>query len=325
MCGVVAVLAPFASPSYRFDLLTRLLQESTIRGADATGVAFTHPETGKLVVVKDGESATTFTKTPEFRALEGILPPVVIGHTRASSRGWNKNPQGVGNPFNNQNNHPFFSQATGLAIVHNGLVEDDPWRRTVGKPNGILNSFDGGTDSELFLRMIETVQTRFQKSHNLSMLQVLDNVAFNVAGQYVVLVVSEHAPNKVWMMRHSKDDRPLALAYLPNESVVVMASTRDILEEALKEREYFLDFFWRDVLPDDVCINTLGDDFAAEITLLQDDPFFKFTSLPITAADDNYSYHTKFLEEKRKAETETDEEDVEIVSNEDDAETVIVD
>jgi glucosamine 6-phosphate synthetase-like amidotransferase/phosphosugar isomerase protein len=224
MCGICGIVAPGASSAWKFRTMERLLRESQSRGHDATGLAFVHPENG-LVVLKNGVKAEEFVISKDFKALHECLPNIVIGHARGASRRFAAG-KPTADPEDNKNNHPFFSAESGIALVHNGVVDDEFWRNTAGEDNGLVRPCTGGTDSEVLLRVLETFAERYP---NEEFLQNIDDMCFNVAGKYALAIINENLPNKLWLIKHKN---PLVVAYIKSLNHIVFASTSDILEKA---------------------------------------------------------------------------------------------
>lgn len=315
MCGILGIIAPNATPEWRFQVIRSMLRDLKTRGRDATGIAFVDPEAG-MVVMKDGVDADDFTKSEDFRELESSLPPIVIGHTRGASRfgraGYTYTPGGTKNeivsgPENNDNNHPFYSDESGICLVHNGLVDDEFWRDTAGKKNGILYPCLGTTDSEAILRVLETF---FLIAPDKDFLQDhIDNLAFNMSGDYSLAILREDSPDKIWLVRNS---RPLDIAYCKKHNAIVFGSTETAIKSALKETNYVWDYFVSHAVPQGTVFNTVVDDSAVEVSILP--PLkskrtnrFKFRTIPIEPCSSTYKYHKKMAEIRVQEELESSE------------------
>lgn len=313
MCGIAGFVAPNSTPQWRYRTLRNLLLESEIRGKDASGVAFVDPKTQKMFVLKNGVPAKEFVKSEEFRALSGQLPPVVIAHTRAATRmkGWSQGQDRppLSGPDNNDNNHPFYSEHSGLVLVHNGLMDDDVWRKSHGKPGGILHPCVGETDSEIFLRVMETIKL----TEKLPVLQCIDNTCFNIAGEYTLAILSEEFPEKLWLVRH---DRTLDIVYSPTNNAVVFASTEHIIKKALTHTKYYFDFFVDVAEPKDMIINEITNNTATEIAIedkiIPKTKFnnFNFETVDLECATRDYTWHKKAF-----AKNNASNNDEEIVEN----------
>ena len=91
-------------------LTNTLAKEATVRGTDATGIAYNNKD--KLIIHKEPKSAFQVS----FKHPDDIIS--VTGHTRHSTQG-NKN--------KNYNNHPFSGHCKNVnfALAHNGVLTND--------------------------------------------------------------------------------------------------------------------------------------------------------------------------------------------------------
>ena len=91
------------------NLTNALARESSIRGTDATGIAYNTNR--DLQIVKDSKSAYKM----EFKHPDGVV--ALTGHTRHKTCGSEKN----------FNNHPFKGCYKGFnfALCHNGVLSND--------------------------------------------------------------------------------------------------------------------------------------------------------------------------------------------------------
>jgi glucosamine 6-phosphate synthetase-like amidotransferase/phosphosugar isomerase protein len=309
MCGICGLIAPHSSQEWKLEKLRELLRESQKRGSDATGFVYVDPKTQNLVVEKDGSEARKFTTSEAFLNHEASLPSIVLGHTRAISM---SRKDAVSS--DNENNHPFFSDTSGLAIVHNGLVDDEMWRDSAGKEGGILFPCKGKTDSEIILRVIETIFLRDTVEESVEgeetvhiarpdMLDVLEDAAFNLAGDYVFGVVARHEPNKVWFVKKNK---PLCLAHSAKERAILFASDNDFLEAVLQEIEERFEFFYDWKTPLDVMMTEIDKEVAVEVTINlegTEDELFEFRSRAIDPPTKVYTYHKKAADMLSRGET----------------------
>lgn len=247
------------------------MKASQSRGNDATGIAYIDQKEG-LVVVKEGIDADGFVKSPEFLKATENLPPIVIGHTRAATGG------ATASEHDNKNNHPFYSMESGIAVVHNGIVDDKMWRKTVGADGGIKRPFVSGTDSEVFLRMVETL---LEDNKDVSMETAIYDSAYNISGTFALVFIKKDEPNRLWFAAHTN---PVCLAYNQKENYIVFASTEKIIEEAMSEYKFFLDFFIVEQIPR-LIINQLKDDYILTLDVVKDAPKGK----------DNFILNTKAL------------------------------
>lgn len=171
------------------------------RGTDAAGVAYN--SRGKLRVYKRPYPA---------HMLHLHIPQdsrVVMGHTRMTTQGSEKN---------NRNNHPFTSNSLEFALAHNGVIYNDrELRRILALPKTPIE-----TDSYIAVQLIEQ-----QKSLNFNSLRYM---AEKVEGSFVFTLL-DHEDN----LNFVKGDNPLCLYHFPKEGFYLYASTKEILDKALKE------------------------------------------------------------------------------------------
>ena len=239
MCGIVGFLAPGLNHEERLKMLERLLRASQKRGDDATGISFVTNE--GLEILKAPLDAIDFCKSDEFKEGTVELPQVVLGHTRNASRvgsgyGVNRTSTGekLSSPDHNPNNHPFYSEATGISLVHNGFLDRVFWENSAGEDDdSILRPFESTTDSEVALRVLEAFM--LADGNQLSILNCIDNLCLNVAGSYAYGIMRAAEPNSIWLVRK---DKPLFIAWVPEYSSIIFASEKDIISKALTEVNY---------------------------------------------------------------------------------------
>lgn len=316
MCGIVGMIAPDATSKWRFNTLRNLLLRSVHRGRDATGIAFIDPETGRLHVLKNGVEAKEFVSSPEFKALENQIPPVVIGHNRAGSK-YQKGGQLISSADNNENNHPFFSEHSDICMIHNGQVDDAMWADTAGKKHGILHAPIGSTDSEIILRVVET----FAIKQGGDLLDNIENMCFNIDGDYTTAFIRESEPESIWFTRRG---RTLFVAYVPFNNAFVFASEDDIITKALRTEKFVYDFFSTSELPSGLIINQIDDKIIFKASMVPGEgrlKKFKYgldfdCRFPDEWATGAYKWHHKLAEmlekaDEDRAEAEGKELDVE--------------
>lgn len=218
-----------------------------------------------MKVAKDGVKAADFTSSDLFKNATEALPAIVMGHARAATGG---TPSG---PHDNANNHPFFGKLSRIAMIHNGTVDDDLWRKTVGKEGGINPKYDfeGQTDSELFLRMVETCLESCA-----TMEEAIADAAYNIEGNYALVFIRETEPSKIWFVKHNN---PIVFALNEKSSYIVWGSTPDIIQHALTTYKFHLDYFCEPVSPK-LVYEDQGDESIVTIELIDAEPWFKISA-----------------------------------------------
>ena len=216
MCGLFGFSTYQEKVAHDLTKLTNSLAlQSSIRGTDATGVAFCVG--GHIQIHKEAAPAhkLKFTHPSNIRAL--------IGHTRHTTQGSEKQ---------NRNNHPFSGRIpnTRFALAHNGVLSnDDLLQKKYKLPQSKIE-----TDSYVAVQLIER-----QKKLTFDSLRFM---AETVSGSFSFSILDDQ--NNVYLV---KGDSPLSILHFPAEKTYVFASTDEILYrslidsplfDALKEREY---------------------------------------------------------------------------------------
>ena len=183
------------------NLTNALAMEATVRGTDATGIAYN--DDGKLVIHKEPKSAFQI----EFKHPEDSI--CVMGHTRHSTQG-SKN--------KNFNNHPFSGHCHNLnfALAHNGVLSNDKQlRRELKLPRTKIE-----TDSYIAVQLIE--QKKFLNSSSIK------HMAEKVEGSFTFSILD--SDDTLWIVR---GDSPLSMVHIPKYQLYIYASTEEILYKAL--------------------------------------------------------------------------------------------
>ena len=148
MCGIAGYIRTtghLSSPTRLQQLARSLLLGIETRGHDATGYGYVESGSDKAVCVTKAPI-----KASEFLAIDGHLlakrklkkmPTNLLLHTRSATQG---------KPENNSNNHPVYSKASGLCLIHNGWAINDE----EVKKNFKLDT-DAQVDTEVYLKLIE--------------------------------------------------------------------------------------------------------------------------------------------------------------------------
>ena len=190
-------------------LITVLSRECEARGTDATGVSYN--SRGKLHIYK---------KPLPAHRLHLRIPSdatAVMGHTRMTTQGCEKQ---------NQNNHPFTGKVANktFALAHNGVLYNDKIiRQDQSLPNTKIE-----TDSYIAVQLIEQ-----QKALHL---QSLQKMAEQVEGSFVFTTLDEG--NNIYFV---KGDNPLCLYHYPETGLYLYASTKEILEKAIRGMKFSLE------------------------------------------------------------------------------------
>lgn len=275
MCGIFGLIAPGMPNEIKGRILANLARATQVRGTDATGVAFLQPsdDDGHVsVIYKQPLAADKFVQTDWWKQfVAGDVPDVVIGHCRAKTQGTEKD---------NKNNHPIYSKETGLVLIHNGGVNDKPWRWSAeGTPNPfVYQPFDGEVDSEAILRLVETMlyiprtesgdidpeqvmaTPKTEWTQEVSLAQAISDAVYNLSGGQACVILDPEEPNTLHLWRTTN---PLFFGYIPKYDAVFFSSTPEIARSAFDvtvvDRIY--NFFNRTVINRD--LDYIGKDLSA--------------------------------------------------------------
>lgn len=174
-----------------------------IRGIDATGISYVNH--GKMI---------TFKKPKPAHQVKLFFPKgtrAVIGHTRMTTQGSEKK---------NYNNHPFQGTCgnANFSLAHNGVLYNDKEIRTEkGLPQTHIE-----TDSYIAVQLLE--------QENQLNAESIKHMAETVEGSFVFTILRDD--NTLFLVKGSN---PLTVYHFPQIGLYVYASTKSILEDALKK------------------------------------------------------------------------------------------
>ncbi|MDE6834273.1 MAG: class II glutamine amidotransferase [Ruminococcus sp.] len=171
------------------------------RGTDAAGISYI--KNGHVIIYKRPKPAHKV----KFNIPYGTK--AVMGHTRLATQG---------DKENNYNNHPFYGKADkAFAFAHNGVLYND----TALRKSNNLPATKIETDSYIAVQLIER-----QKKLDFDSLR---NMAEDVMGNFVFTILDEN--NTLYFI---KGNNPLYLIYLERLGLYVYASTKSIMDKAMK-------------------------------------------------------------------------------------------
>ena len=171
------------------------------RGTDAAGISYV--KNGHITIYKRPKPAHKI----KFNIPENTS--AVMGHTRLATQG---------DKENNCNNHPFYGKADrSFAFAHNGvLYNDTALSKAFNLPKTKIE-----TDSYVAVQLIEKYGSLDFDS--------LRNMAEDVMGNFVFTILDEN--NTLYFV---KGNNPLYLVYFERFGLYVYASTKSIMDKALK-------------------------------------------------------------------------------------------
>lgn len=173
MCGIVGYIGKEAPLQVIMDGLSRL----EYRGYDSAGVAYLN-----------GKGIEVFRSSGKLKVLQGMLrdprTPVLVGlgHTRWATHG----------APTIRNAHPHC--AAGVAVVHNGIIEN--YRELRVRLEGAGRAFSSDTDTEVVPHLIAEALERGNSLH-----EAIREAVVRLDGSYALGIMSECAPDVLFAVR----------------------------------------------------------------------------------------------------------------------------
>ena len=171
MCGIVAYLGHREA----CPIILKGLHRLEYRGYDSAGVALLN---GDLTVYKKKGKVS---ELEAYIADKNTHANVGMGHTRWATHG----------EPNDENAHPHYSTSERIAIIHNGIIENYAALKTHLQQQGHV--FHSDTDTEVFVNLIEEIQTQSK----CSLEEAVRLALHEVVGAYAIVVLSKDAPNQL--------------------------------------------------------------------------------------------------------------------------------
>jgi glucosamine--fructose-6-phosphate aminotransferase (isomerizing) len=171
MCGIIGYCGEKPAVPVVIEALKRL----EYRGYDSAGVASLSDD--QLLIKKDAGKVDEVIQKHKLASLPGN---VAIGHTRWATHG------GV----TQFNAHPHSDCSGRVAVVHNGIVENNQQLRQ--ELTGIGHRFTSETDTEVIPHLIED-----ELKNGCTLEQAVLNIAPRLEGSYAFLVMAPDNPGKI--------------------------------------------------------------------------------------------------------------------------------
>ena len=211
MCGIVGYIGAQQAQSILLDGLSRL----EYRGYDSAGIAVMNNRQISLSKAK-GRLQNLIDRVADA-PLAGCIG---IGHTRWATHG---EPSDI-------NAHPHTDMKSGIAIVHNGIIENHDELRAMLQAKGCV--FVSQTDTEVIAHLISVMYCKGD------MLSTLYKVQALLAGSYALGVLCIDEPDTLYCMRK---DSPLVVGlgdgeqFIASDIPALIAHTRKV--ELLDDKE----------------------------------------------------------------------------------------
>ncbi len=171
MCGIVA----YVGQQEALPIIIKGLKRLEYRGYDSAGIALLD-HNGLSIYKKKGkvsELEKFLESSPDLKSKIGI------GHTRWATHG----------EPNDVNAHPHYSSSEKFAMIHNGIIENYEVLKKDLQMKGY--KFQSDTDTEVFVKFIEDIQT-----HNKCSLEEALRLALHkVIGAYAIVLINMEEPD----------------------------------------------------------------------------------------------------------------------------------
>lgn len=171
MCGIVA----YVGQQEALPIIIKGLRRLEYRGYDSAGVA-----------LLDDKGLSIYKKKGKVSELEKHLEPISnlnskigIGHTRWATHG----------EPNDANAHPHYSSSEKIAMIHNGIIENYEVLKKDLQQKGY--TFQSDTDTEVFIKFIEDIQT----NNHCSLEEALRLALHKVVGAYAIVLINKEEPD----------------------------------------------------------------------------------------------------------------------------------
>jgi len=205
MCGIVGYIGIQSAAPILMDGLDKL----SYRGYDSAGIAVMGGDNAIHVRKAKGklENLTTLVKGAPVEGISGI------GHTRWATHG---EPSDL-------NAHPHTDVQGGIAVVHNGIIENHESLRRHLTAQGAV--FVSQTDTEVIAHLLKQLYHGDMKQTLLRALPMLE-------GSYALGIICDEEPGVLYCARN---DSPLVLGqregecFLASDIPALLAYTRDVI------------------------------------------------------------------------------------------------
>jgi len=171
MCGIIG----YCGKKPAVPIVLEALKCLEYRGYDSAGIASLYD--GKLLIRKDVGKVDEVIQKHNLASLPGN---VAIGHTRWATHG----------AVTQFNAHPHSDCSGRVAVVHNGIIENNQQLRQ--ELTKIGHKFTSETDTEVIPHLLED-----ELKNGCSLEQAVLNIAPRLEGSYAFLVISLDDPGKI--------------------------------------------------------------------------------------------------------------------------------
>lgn len=135
MCGIMGYVRTGEQTVMTWPVVKQTYAAISVRGRDAAGFGVMNREENKVLVAKAAITSIQMAGRKDFKKAAN-MGDIIIGHSRAATSG---------DPSDNENNHPFWTDDGRYVLIHNGVIRDNPEDLET----------ESECDSEIALRMVE--------------------------------------------------------------------------------------------------------------------------------------------------------------------------
>jgi glucosamine--fructose-6-phosphate aminotransferase (isomerizing) len=171
MCGIVA----YVGQQEALPIIIKGLRRLEYRGYDSAGVALLDDK-GLSIYKKKGKVSEL---EKHLEASLNLNSKIGIGHTRWATHG----------EPNDANAHPHYSSSEKIAMIHNGIIENYEVLKKDLQQKGY--TFQSDTDTEVFIKFIEDIQT----NNHCSLEEALRLALHKVVGAYAIVLINKEEPD----------------------------------------------------------------------------------------------------------------------------------
>jgi glucosamine--fructose-6-phosphate aminotransferase (isomerizing) len=171
MCGIVA----YVGQQEALPIIIKGLRRLEYRGYDSAGVALLD-DNGLSIYKKKGKVSEL---EKHLEASSNLTSKIGIGHTRWATHG----------EPNDANAHPHYSSSEKIAMIHNGIIENYEVLKKDLQQKGY--TFQSDTDTEVFIKFIEDIQT----NNHCSLEEALRLALHKVVGAYAIVLINKEEPD----------------------------------------------------------------------------------------------------------------------------------
>ncbi|MEM6823171.1 MAG: glutamine--fructose-6-phosphate transaminase (isomerizing) [Verrucomicrobiota bacterium] len=220
MCGIVAYTGNRDAQPILLDALSRL----EYRGYDSAGTAMLCPDG-----IQIQKRAGRLNELSKLVQREPVQATTGISHTRWATHG----------KPSDENAHPHLDQSGKLALVHNGVIDNYQYLRSLLEKKG--HTFESNTDTEILAHLIGEHYENSNREGEERLLEAIKKSLSEVEGTYGVAIIHQDYPDFIVGARRGSplvvgiDDEELflasdATALLPYTQKVVYLKDFDVVK-----------------------------------------------------------------------------------------------